>query len=166
MKKLVIITCLVAALVGGLVGGTALAAKTAAPAGTPVLMEANGGYVTVSANVTAPWQKVLDIPTPDYVHVSVTVLAQNLDDSDEVKVNVNFKGGNPEFATGAYALLTSCSTENMATKEFDAGRRGAFEFGDQPTTWSLWVHNSDGSPIDLWYTYTMTYPSTSTQNTQ
>jgi hypothetical protein len=165
MKKLVIITCLVAALIGGLVGGTALAAKTAAPAGTPVLMEANGGYVTVSANGTAPWQKVLDIPTPNYVHVSVTVMAQNLDDSDEVKVNVNFKGGDPESATGSYALVTTC-TEDIATKEFDAGRRGAFEPGDQPTTWSLWVYNLDGPSIKLWYTYTMTYPSTSTQNTQ
>jgi hypothetical protein len=156
MRKLVIITCLVAALVGGLVGGTVLAA-TRPPAGPvpgPVLMTSgNSSFVWKGEN----WDDFASFSQtyPQVRHISVTVIAVGLTSGDDFFVEAY--SGNGTVTFGARMLtLSDC---NMAgSVEFDANK------------WEIVASDNDESgpdfpnPIKAMVAYTTTYPNPNTQN--
>jgi hypothetical protein len=149
MKKLVIITCLVAVLIGGLVGGGVLAATTP-PAG-PVMMDGGGG------NLTVAWVDPLcDCDSPQFTspqynqvrHISVTLYANPLNSGDTIQVRAWLKDSKGAAHIVPVLKLNSC-TEQYGTIEFDA------------TRWEIYGTKSEeaGSNITVYFAYTTTYPN-------
>jgi hypothetical protein len=156
MRKLVIITCLVAALVGGLVGGTVLAASRppAGPVPGPVLM--------TSGNTSFVWKGInwgedasFSQTYPQIRHISVTVITEGLTFGDDFTVRAWVGNGTVTFGAN---MLTLSDSHMAGSVQFDANK------------WEIYASDNDENdgpfpnPIKAMVAYTTTYPNPNTQN--
>ena len=133
MKRLIIVTAVIALLAVVVFGGQALAARTVE---RPIAMETLSGYADVSGNTTAV---VGGTYYPDVRHVSLTLKTLGIDtDGDHANIWM--------FYGATVDTLSTITTNNVTVYEFDTDN------------WQLAIKDVGGDPLEVWYHITMTYP--------
>jgi hypothetical protein len=133
MKRLIIVTAVIALLAVAVFGGQALAARTVE---RPIAMETLSGYADVSGNTTAV---VGGTYYPDVRHVSLTLKTLGIDtDGDHANIWM--------FYGATVDTLSTITTNAVTVYEFDTDN------------WQLAIKDVGGDPLEVWYHITMTYP--------
>jgi hypothetical protein len=156
MKKLVIITCLVAILIGGLIGGTAtvVAKPTRPPLGERVFMEAGYGFVLVepNSNNSSGYIEFPSVPLEGVVHVSLSLELFYIDigngsppDNPNNSVAVLASGGIPFRKTN-----WAWDDQSLLTVDFNTFSTYSFIVGA--------AQESTNMQMGVKYYYTVTYP--------
>jgi hypothetical protein len=157
MKKLVIISCLIAALIAGLVGGAVLAGSRppASPVAGPVFMDGSSDILSIGY-IPEDFPQFVSPQYPQMRHISVTIYVAGMTSgspADDLAVRA-YMGNNP-LSPLEVPILRLSSCDQIGTIEFDA------------TRWDIIGSDNDHSGnFTVYFSYTTTYPNPSTQNRQ
>ena len=106
-------------------------------------MASDTGHYVVSGEAEYGCERILDLVYDQTVHVSLSVIAPNPGNEDQVRANVYISG-----SSGYAIVLMGVGGEDISgpkTVEFDTNR------------WTL-TGCSEGHTLDVYWAYTVTYP--------